>query len=236
MSKSQIKICCVYKLTNLENGRMYVGGTTHYFRRRRQHLHELRHNLHVSKLMQSDFNDIGEPYFFFTIIERTDMEHLVEKEQYWLDKLHPEYNTSRFAEKPDERIVLSEKAQLSRSESVKRLWENPEYRAKCSIPRNWKNGIPNRKGAKLSDETKEKIRQANLGSKNPHYGKPRSQGFLAKVRKIYPGVVSPDGEIFLCIVGLNEFCREHGLDSGQMSRLMSGKVRAYKGWKIYLSI
>ena len=111
---------------------------------------------------------------------------------------------------------------------MKRLWQDPEYRANFSEKN--KGRVSNRKGVKLSNETKEKIRQANLGKNNPNYGKPRSQPFMDKMRKTYDGAISPDGDIYSPIVGLNDFCIEHGLDNGQMSRVLNGKSGSHKGW------
>src|SRR4030042_3730087 len=223
----------IYQIVNVETGERYIGSTKKFAHRKATHLHSLRSKQRSCPKLQDAFNKHGEKSFKFLILEyvQTNKERLIEREQFWINTLHPEYNDNLIAGSAIPRSARTPKAIKLISQSIEQLWDDPEYRAKHCKPRNWKNGIPNRTGVKLSDETKEKIRQANLGKNNPHYGKPRSQGFLDKVRKIYPGVVSPDGEIYSYVIGLNKFCREHNLDSGQMSRLMSGKVQTYKGWK-----
>ena len=118
------------------------------------------------------------------------------------------------------------------SKSVNKLWESPEY--KTNFVKKVRGKPSNRKGVKLSDAIKEKIRQANLGEKNPNYGKPRSQSFLDKMEKTYDGVVSPDGVVYTPLVGLRAFCREHNLDSGGMSKLLNGKQSSHKGWTKYV--
>jgi len=53
------------------------------------------------------------------------------------------------------------------------------------------------------------------------------------MQKSYPGAVSPDGVVYAPITGLNTFCKEHNLDCGSMSRVMSGKYKHHKGWTRY---
>ena len=226
MRKSDVS--CVYQILNVVNGRRYIGSTRTFYHRKDQHLYDLRHNRHASKLMQDDYNEFGERRFLFHILEtQINIDNLFPREQIWIDKLHPTYNTSPKAQGWD---YIREDSKEKISLSVKKLWKNPEYHASHCKPRNWKNGIPNRTGVKLSDETKEKIRQANLGDKNPNYGKPRSQSFVDKVAKTYPGAISPDGIIYAPITNMRRFCIEHDLDDGSMTRLMTGRYKSHRGW------
>ena len=121
------KICCVYQIQNIRSGHRYIGGTINYIHRRRQHLCDLRGNKHYSKKLQLDFNAIGEPFFAFSMLEDATEENLEKTEQYWLDKLEPEYNSSRFARTPDQRLVGSEEAQKNLSNSIKKLWADGHY-------------------------------------------------------------------------------------------------------------
>ena len=57
------------------------------------------------------------------------------------------------------------------SKATKKAMQDPEIRKKCSKGRLGKPAY--NKGKHLSEETKEKIRQANLGSNNPNYGRKR---------------------------------------------------------------
>jgi group I intron endonuclease len=222
------KVCCVYKIDNIKNGKFYVGGTTNYFHRRSQHLYNLRKSSYANTPLQEDFLQFGEQFFVFSILKMSTPETLEKDEQFWIDTLHPTYNMSRFAKKPDELIVFSEKANLSRSAAVKKLWENPDFRANFSAKN--KGRISNRKGVHLSDETKEKLRQANLGENSPRFGKKQPQSFVDRMSKTYHGVVSPDGIIYSPVINMSAFCREHGLDTGSMAHLMKGETKSHKGW------
>lgn len=52
-------------------------------------------------------------------------------------------------------------------------------------------------------------------------------------RKTYTGLVAPDGTIYAPIVGLNAFCKEHGLSPPAISQVISGKRATYRGWRRY---
>jgi hypothetical protein len=45
--------------------------------------------------------------------------------------------------------------------------------------------------------------------------------------------VSPDGVIYGNIPSINAFCREHGLNKGEMMRVYRGIAHSHKGWKRY---
>lgn len=223
----------VYIIKNKITGECYVGSSNNVHQRWNGHKFDLRKNSNKHPALQIAWNVYGEHAFEFKLLAQVPKEQLREIEQLLLDKLHPAYNINRFSNTPDPLIVHSPKSLKKLSSSVKELWKNPEYHAKHCKPRNWKNGIPNRRGAKLSDEQKKHLSQINSGENNPNYGKPRCQSFMDKMCKIYSGAISPDGIIYSPIVGLNAFCREHGLDNAQMSRVLSGKSKSHKGWVRY---
>lgn len=225
----------IYKIEDVVNGSCYVGGTKNLQSRRRQHFSDLKLGKSTSTKMQFDYDMLGRACFSFSVLEFVDDENeLVEKEQKWLDILKPIYNTNEIAGRYIGDYARTEEANRKRVETVKKLWENPEYKAKHCKPRNWKNGIPNRRGAKLSDETKQKIREANLGENNPNYGLHRSEETKRKMSekkaKTYAGAVSPEGEIFAPIHHMRNFCKEHGLCESSMVALMRGRIDKHKGW------
>jgi len=219
---------------NLETGERYVGSTNHFARRKRQHLSDLKLGKNGNPNLQNAYNQYGKSAFEFSLLEVTeaDFDVLISREQYWMDYLHPEYNINPRAGFCVGDYVHNEKAHKKISVIMKEMWKDPEYKA------NWMEKMKDKrhllcKGRKLSDATKEKLRQANLGKNNPNYGKPRSQAFLDKMQKTYSGAVSPDGVVYAPITGLNTFCKEHNLDCGSMSRVMSGKYKHHKGWTRY---
>ena len=59
----------VYTITNIINGRKYVGETSNFTNRKRNHLSNLRNNKHNNYQLQDDFNVFGESAFYFDFIQ-----------------------------------------------------------------------------------------------------------------------------------------------------------------------
>lgn len=96
----------VYKITNLANGKVYIGSSVNCELRWQQHTNDILCSRHHSKHMMSAWKKYGKDNFQFEIIETADgREMLLEREQYWLDILKPfipmnGYNTCRKADSP----------------------------------------------------------------------------------------------------------------------------------------
>lgn len=58
----------VYRITNIKNGRIYIGSTSNFEIRRSEHLAHLRKGKHVNRFLQSDFKIYGEQSFLFEVI------------------------------------------------------------------------------------------------------------------------------------------------------------------------
>ena len=74
-----------------------------FYRRFLEHLHHLEHNKHHSKYLQNVVNKYGIEGLRFEIIEvvdSADRAHILEREQYYLDLLNPNYNSSKVARCP----------------------------------------------------------------------------------------------------------------------------------------
>ena len=61
-----------YKITNIENGRFYIGITTNFEKRKKEHTNNLIEQLHPNYKLQGDFNKYGLKAFKFEIIEELD--------------------------------------------------------------------------------------------------------------------------------------------------------------------
>ena len=62
----------IYKITNTENNKVYIGQSTKIEDRWEQHLDDLRSNSHHSKSLQYEYNMFGEDAFRFEVIENFD--------------------------------------------------------------------------------------------------------------------------------------------------------------------
>lgn len=127
--------------------------------------------------------------YFYNAIQKygwSNFEHNIIKENLSLEeanKLEREYILKYNTLDPDfgynhsiggekfEGYHLTEEHKRRVSDGTKKAMQDPEIRKKCSKGRLGKPAY--NKGKHLSEETKEKIRQANLGSNNPNYGRKR---------------------------------------------------------------
>jgi group I intron endonuclease len=83
----------IYEIINLVNGKRYVGSAISFKRRWTYHRRDLRAGKHHSKHLQASWNRHGEAAFCFYVIEPVvDTARLIEREQFYIDALKPEYN------------------------------------------------------------------------------------------------------------------------------------------------
>lgn len=84
----------IYKITNINNGKLYVGSSRNFNERKRKHLRLLNLGIHHCKHLQNSFNKYGETAFVFEILEKVKNEtDLIIREQHYIDLLKPSYNT-----------------------------------------------------------------------------------------------------------------------------------------------
>ena len=144
----------IYKITNLKNGKSYVGQSTDIEKRFRQHL--CKNATGHSEKFAEDLKRYGKTAFSLQVLEECEKDRLLELERIYIKKIKPEYNEVRFGEKRD--LVFRMKV----SKGVKKWWEQLDDETKKKM----KSNLTGPKiGHKVSDETKEKLRQANLGKK-----------------------------------------------------------------------
>ena len=87
----------VYCITNIINGKRYIGGTKNFRRRFTEHLSDLNRGIHSSQHLQNSWNKHGKEFFVFSIVEHIEDVSIIDKiEQRWLDSCRPEYNTQIF--------------------------------------------------------------------------------------------------------------------------------------------
>jgi group I intron endonuclease len=90
--------CGVYKITNIVNGKFYIGSTTGLFKNRfLHHRSQLRHNNHGNQHLQNSWNKYGENNFEFSLVESCNSNNQLDREQYYIDVLNPQYNLTKSA-------------------------------------------------------------------------------------------------------------------------------------------
>ena len=193
----------IYKITCTANGKFYIGSSNNFRVRWRTHLARLRRGVHVNIHLQNAFNKYGEIIFRFEIVEIVMPWSILDREQYWLDKLKP-FNRA---------IGFNMSCTANRPSSQKGKLKSKETRAKMSAAR--------KRRPPISEETRAKMSAAKIG-------KPPLAAIMAHAYKWV--VISPDGES-MEITNLQAFCRMNGLDATHMCRVAHGKEKQHKGWK-----
>lgn len=80
----------VYKITNLINLRIYIGGSKEIYNRKHTHISKIKSNTHSCKELQEEYHLYGGDNFLFEVLEYCN--NYEEREQYYLDLLCPTYN------------------------------------------------------------------------------------------------------------------------------------------------
>mgnify|MGYP003653975226 CR=1 FL=1 len=151
--------CGIYKITNKQNKKFYIGSSVNIETRWYAHKSYLRRNIHSNSHLQNAWNKYGEDNFIFSILIETEKESLLDKEQEFIDETkccdkNIGYNKALIAGSPmkdrkhsPEAIEKIRKASASKTNSA-------ETRKKISL---------SNKGRKCSAETRKKMSEAKKG-------------------------------------------------------------------------
>lgn len=155
-------ISCIYTITNKVNGKIYVGKTNHFFKRKSQHKCALREKIHNNRHLQRAWNTYGEDSFLFEILEEYPKEYLYAMEHYWCIMLDCFNYDKGYNEKPTHplnkggnSIASREKVRIANTGKK----ASQEAKEKMSLAK---------LGIKMSDSTKLKM---SIAGKNKHYSK-----------------------------------------------------------------
>ena len=87
----------IYKILNKSNNKCYIGSTINFNDRRNLHFSKLKRGKHHSIILQRAYDKYGIDNFEFIILEECENDNLLEREQWYFDNYHPEYNIAKIA-------------------------------------------------------------------------------------------------------------------------------------------
>lgn len=178
----------IYKIqSNIKPERIYIGSAIHIPDRWAEHLRDLKKNKHHSKKLQYHYNKYGEVDLQFSVLLGCDKEDLIKTEQYFIDSYNPHFNMCKIAgnlmgvmHTPESRKrgadkrrgqlwteEMKEKARMSAKRKGSIPWNKGKTNVysketKASIS-NSLRGNTNKRGAKLGEESLQKMRIASTG-------------------------------------------------------------------------
>lgn len=159
----------IYKITNTESNKVYIGQSLDLKRRMAKHIQALRNKNHTNQHLQLSFNEYGEDSFKFEIVEvLAEVTLLDEREMYWIDYYRSYdrefgYNIELGGLKTKREIPQETREKMSKARLGKKLpIETIEKMKQKKMPQKVKEQI--------SKTMKEK--GINIGASNPMYGKP----------------------------------------------------------------
>ena len=195
-------IYSIYKITNKTNGKIYIGFTSSFIKRKSKHLAKARRN--VNRPLYNAINKYGVDQFEWDIIYQSkDRDHtLKEMEPHFIIEYQSNIKTYGYN-------------MTKGGEGSVGVKLSPETRQKMANAH---------KGHKVSEETRQKISKAKIGRKHTMETKlkmsingkgkiPWNKGLTYnRTRGYYDWIITkPNGEV-ITVSNLKQFCKESGCD------------------------
>lgn len=175
MASFTIQNPVIYTITNMVNGKIYVGYTSDFVTRKSKHLSDLRANKHSNRHLQYAFNKDGEQNFTYEILEEASKkEFLPSLENYWCNLLQTHNPTYGYNCNSTGDFALVDYSNRVTSKNIRIVSE----KTKNLIKKARKNQI-------ITDDHKMKISQALIGRKREYkpQTKERVQQRISSIRE-----------------------------------------------------
>ncbi len=254
------KTFTIYRVENIKNGKCYVGRTAktpeHRFKE------HLRHALRKGSpyKFHAAIRKHGRGSFSLSVIESdVHSDQINGREAYWITQYDAFNNGYNMNPGGSGLAYYTNEQKKKMSTSQKLSYQNPargkggavgpcseetkEKLRERALKRYYDPTNHPRFGAIVSEETREKISNANKGKVSAFKGKSHSLESIDKMSTAKKGVkrevskktyafISPEGHV-VNVHGLVDWCKEMKLHSGNMSSVHSGRLNSYKGWTKY---
>jgi group I intron endonuclease len=208
----------IYKITNIINGKVYVGSAVNINSRWSRHKRDLFFRKHKSPKLQNSYNKYGNENFYYSILEECEKENLIIREQHYIDLYNSCKNGYNCAPKAGSNIglKLSQETRDKVSKNNAKFWSGKERDKETKDKISKK--LTGRKNGSMSEETKNKISLKNSGKNSSSYNPtPIIQYDLNyNLIKIWDDMLS---------------LRNNGWNADRISRVCREKEKTYKKFK-----
>jgi group I intron endonuclease len=113
----------VYQIKNSVNDKIYIGSSVNIYNRAYTHETKLEKKKHSNQHLENSYHKYGFDKFQFSVIEYCHVDNITEREQYYIDKMSPEYNKREIAQN-NTGVRKSEETRKKISESLKERYKN----------------------------------------------------------------------------------------------------------------
>lgn len=203
----------------------YVGQAYIFDNRWKNHRLALKYNKHHSRYLQSAWNKYGEDNFEFEVLEKCSIERLVELEQFWMDHFKSADREFGYNLAPAAGSLLgikhSDETKAKLSELRKGIPRTEEVKA--NMREGWKKRGP------VSEATKEKMRQAQLGKKQSEASKAKKSLALMGNKNNKGGPMSEEHKAAISAARIGHAVTEetrNRISNGNLGKFVSEETRA----------
>jgi predicted GIY-YIG superfamily endonuclease len=210
----------MYIVHFVKSGYFYFGSSNKCSHRINQHLYELKNNKHKNTILQRVFQKYPDEMRVYCKYFNSRDEALLEEQKFITEN----YNHSLC-------LNLSTDARVPKHsvEGRKKL----SHKAK---QQHLTGAFNMNKVAEYHKSTEGRLMHSNVAKKqreNPQYTENLTKILKEKLKRFYNiTVVDPDGREVIIGWNLREFCRKNSLDRGNFVKVLKGKQKTHKGWRL----
>jgi len=172
----------IYKITNIVNGKFYIGSATNLVKRRRSHLSSLKYGRHKNEKLQRSYDKHGKDSFKFETVLYCNAKNLIMYEQIVIDGFDPV--TNGYNIKPVAGSTTGYKHSDEAKAKMKAAWvgrvlptPSEDRGRKISESKTGKKRKP------FTEEAKRNMSLSKIGNKN-RLGIPHTEETKAKMKAI----------------------------------------------------
>ena len=172
----------IYQIQSKRNGKIYIGSAVNLKERKCLHFWDLKNKKHTNGRLQNHYNKYGKVDLQFFILEFCEKERLIEREQFYINALKPEFNICQIA---GSSLGTTHSEKTKQKMSIAQVGKHHTEETKQKMSKS-------RTGRHHTEETKQKMSKAKIGKydgeNNPNFGKhlPCSEETKQKLRGRVP--------------------------------------------------